>query len=58
MEQFIIAQHVDKALVMLLKEVFNKSLWTDLNKGALIGSITLHNLHMARQIHKHLKRIF
>ena len=36
MEQFIITQHVDKALVILFKEVFNESLWSDLNKGALI----------------------
>ena len=37
MEQCLIAQYVDKALVMLYKEIFNESLWEDLNKGTTIG---------------------
>ena len=62
MEEFIITQHVDKALVMLFKEVFNESTWSDLNKGAFIGKIiesnALGNLHTVRQTHKHLERKF
>ena len=58
MEQYIITQHVDKALVMLFKEIFDESLWADLNKGATIGSIILPNLHTARQICEDLKRKF
>ena len=54
----MIAHHVDKALVMLFKEIFNKSLWADLNKGATIGSSALRNLHTARQIREHLEKKF
>ena len=43
---------------MLLKEIFNESLWVDLNKGATIGSSALRNLHTARQIREHLERKF
>ena len=58
MEQYLIAQHVDKALVMLFKEIFDESLWADLNKGATIGSSALRNLHTARQIREHLEKKF
>ena len=58
MEQYLIAQHVDKSLVMLFKEIFNELLWEDLNKRATIGSSALHNSHTTRQICNHFKRKF
>ena len=58
MEQYLTSQHVDKALVMLFKEIFDESLCADLNKGATIGSSALRNLHTARQIREHLERKF
>ena len=58
MESYLIARNVDKALVMLLKEVFNESLWADLNKGSRIGSSALRNIHTARQIRNHLEKKF
>ena len=48
MERYLIARNVDKALVMLLKEVFNESLCADLNKGLCIGSSALRNIHTER----------
>ena len=39
MEQYLILQHVHKALVILFKENFNKSLWVDLNKGTSLGMV-------------------
>ena len=48
MEQYLIAQHADKILVMLFKKIFNESLWVDLNKGATIGSSALRNVHTAK----------
>ena len=58
MEQSLITQNVDKALLILFKEIFNKSLQENLNKRANIGSIALHNLHRATQNCKHIERNF
>ena len=58
MEQYLVAQQVDNAFIMLFEEICNKSLWADLNKGAIIGSNVLCNLHITRHICEHLKGKF
>jgi porphobilinogen deaminase len=45
-----LASNVDKAIVMLIKEIFNESIWADLNKGTTIGSSSLRNRHSVQQI--------
>jgi hypothetical protein len=49
-EAFLLASNVDKAIVMLIKEIFNESIWADLNKGTTIGSSSLRNRHSVQQI--------
>jgi hypothetical protein len=43
---------------MLIKEIFNESIWADLNKGAAIGSSSLRNRHSVCQIRLHLETKF
>jgi hypothetical protein len=43
---------------MLIKEIFNESIWADLNKGAAIGSSSLRNRHLVYQIRMHLETKF
>jgi hypothetical protein len=40
---------------MLIKEIFNESIWADLNKGTTIGSTSLRNRHSVQQIRDHLE---
>jgi hypothetical protein len=49
-EAFLLASNVDKTIVMLIKEIFNESIWADLNKGTTIGSSSHRNRHSVRQI--------
>jgi hypothetical protein len=57
-DAFLLATNIDKALVMAFKEIFNESIWADLNKGATIGSSSLRNRHTVRQIRNHLELKF
>jgi hypothetical protein len=43
---------------MPIKEIFNESIWADLNKGAAIGSSLLRNRHSVHQIRMHLETKF
>jgi hypothetical protein len=54
-EAFLLALNVNKAIVMLIKEIFNESIWADLNKGTTIGSSSLRNRHSVQQIRDHLE---
>lgn len=57
-EAFLLASNIDRALVMLIKEIFNESIWADLNKGTTIGSSSLRNRHTIRVIRTHLENKF
>jgi galactokinase/mevalonate kinase-like predicted kinase len=57
-DAFLLAANIDKALVMLIKKIFNESTWADLNMGAAIGSSSLRNRHSVRQIRMHLETKF
>jgi hypothetical protein len=43
---------------MLIKEIFNESIWADLKKGTTIGSSSLRNRHSIRVVHTHLESRF
>jgi hypothetical protein len=57
-DAFLLASNVDKALIVNIKEIFNESIWADLNKGTTIGSSSLCNRHTVRQIQNHLETKF
>jgi hypothetical protein len=57
-DAYLLASNIDKALVMAFKEIFNESIWADLNKGTTIGSSSLRNRHSVRQIRNHLELKF
>ena len=52
------SSYVNQALVLLMKEIFNESLFADLNRGSTIGSSALRNVHTAKVLRTHLEKKF
>ena len=55
-DAFLLASNVDKALILCIREIFNESIWADMNRGTTIGTSSLRTLSIfPTQIKGHRK---